>query len=81
MHCQSVNGNLNCSGSGDVACQTIDGRHVYVSGHGDVIQSFGNDGASDWSGHHADNDGDPAGRNDTPAPPVLKQRWQPDLTL
>ena len=41
LRCQSVNGNLNCAGSGGVSCQTVDGRKVCVSGHGDVVQSFG----------------------------------------
>ena len=42
MRCQSINGNLNCAGSSGVSCQTINGRTVCVSGHGDVVQSFGN---------------------------------------
>ena len=42
LRCQSVNGNLNCAGSGGVSCQTVDGKKVCVSGHGDVVQSFGN---------------------------------------
>jgi hypothetical protein len=41
LRCRSVNGNLNCVGSGGVACQTVDGKTVCVSGHGDVVQSFG----------------------------------------
>jgi len=41
LRCQSVNGNLNCAGSGGVSCQTVDGRKTCVSGHGDVVQSFG----------------------------------------
>jgi hypothetical protein len=45
LRCQSVNGNLNCAGSSGASCQTIDGRTVCISGHGDVVQSFGN-GAS-----------------------------------
>jgi hypothetical protein len=41
LRCQSVNGNLNCAGSGGVSCQTVDGKKTCVSGHGDVVQSFG----------------------------------------
>ncbi len=41
LRCQSVNGNLNCAGSGGVSCQTVDGKKVCTSGHGDVVQSFG----------------------------------------
>ena len=41
MRCQSVNGNLNCAGSGGVSCQTVNGQKVCVSGHGGVVQSFG----------------------------------------
>jgi hypothetical protein len=48
LRCQSVNGNLNCSGSGGISCQSVDGRKVCVSGHGGVVQSFGN-----GSGHDA----------------------------
>jgi hypothetical protein len=46
MRCQSVNGNLNCAGSNGVSCQTVDGKKVCVSGHGDVVQSFGNTASS-----------------------------------
>ena len=46
LRCQSVNGNLNCAGSGGVSCQTVDGRKVCVSGHGDVVQSFGGGASS-----------------------------------
>jgi hypothetical protein len=42
LRCQSVNGNLNCAGSGGSSCQTVNGKTVCVSGHGDVVQSFGN---------------------------------------
>ena len=41
MRCQSVNGNLNCAGSGAVSCQTVNGQKLCVSGHGGVVQSFG----------------------------------------
>jgi len=42
LRCTSINGNLNCVGSNGVSCQTVDGKRVCVSGHGDVVQSFGN---------------------------------------
>ena len=45
LRCTSINGNLNCVGSNGVSCQTIDGKKVCVSGHGDVVQSFGNGNA------------------------------------
>ena len=45
LRCTSINGNLNCVGSNGVSCQTVDGRKVCTSGHGDVIQSFGNGSA------------------------------------
>jgi hypothetical protein len=41
LHCQSVNGNLNCAGSGAVSCQTVNGRTTCTNGEGDVVQSFG----------------------------------------
>lgn len=41
MRCQSVNGNLNCAGSGAVSCQTVDGKKVCTSGNGDAVQTFG----------------------------------------
>lgn len=66
LRCQSVNGNLNCAGSGGVSCQTINGKRVCTSGHGDVVQSFGN-GSSDDSAQDGDEaTGDP--------PPVPKSR-------
>jgi hypothetical protein len=49
LRCQSINGNLNCAGSSGVSCQTINGKTVCLSGHGDVVQSFGNG--------HADQEG------------------------
>jgi hypothetical protein len=80
MRCQSVNGNLNCSGSSGVACQTVNGKHVCVSGHGDVVQSFGAGGSSDWSDHDTDKDtaGDAAGLDDAPR---LEQRWEHGHTM
>jgi hypothetical protein len=44
LHCQSVNGNLNCAGSGAVSCQTINGRTTCTNGGHDVVQSFGGSG-------------------------------------
>jgi hypothetical protein len=54
MRCQSVNGNLNCAGSDGVSCQTVDGKKVCVSGHGDVVQSFGNTASSSDDAADAD---------------------------
>jgi hypothetical protein len=64
LRCRSVNGNINCAGSGGRSCQTVDGKTVCTSGHGDVVQTFGNgtdnaaaggDGLDDdppvWRGH------------------------------
>jgi hypothetical protein len=41
LRCRSVNGNLNCAGSGGVSCQTVNGTTVCLNGRGDVVQSFG----------------------------------------
>jgi hypothetical protein len=63
LRCQSVNGNLNCAGSGGAACQTVDGKTVCTSGHGDVVQSFGGGASSrdDSAGSDDDmDDGPPA---------------------
>jgi hypothetical protein len=62
MRCQSVNGNLNCAGSGGVSCQTINGKRVCVSGHGDVVQSFGDDQPPD----SVDRDDDKGNGSDEP---------------
>lgn len=62
LRCQSVNGNLNCSGSGGVSCQTVDGKKVCTSGHGDVVQTFGNGAAPDAG------DDDPDGAPPGPPP-------------
>lgn len=72
MRCQSVNGNVNCAGSGAVSCQTINGKKVCVSGHGDVVQSFGNGATSDPS----DAATEAEGWDDMPSGPVMKQRFQ-----
>jgi hypothetical protein len=71
LRCQSVNGNLNCAGSGGVSCQTVDGKKVCVSGHGDVVQSFGN--GKSFS-DDADNDED--GLDGAPSHPVIHQRLE-----
>jgi hypothetical protein len=42
LRCRSVNGNVNCAGSGSVSCQTINGKTVCVGDRGAVMQSFGN---------------------------------------
>jgi hypothetical protein len=71
LRCQSVNGNLNCAGSGGVSCQTIDGKKTCVSGHGDVVQSFGNGPSSNSS-----DDADDEGLDNAPSPPATKQRLE-----
>jgi hypothetical protein len=81
MRCQSVNGNLNCSGSGGVACQTVDGRQVCVSGHGDVVQSFGHGGSAGGPGHDADTDRNGEGLDDGPDAPALQQHREGGHTL
>lgn len=70
LHCQSVNGNLNCAGSGGVSCQTVNGMKVCTSGHGDVVQSFGN-GMSDDDSAAGDE-----GLDDAPSAPTLKQHLE-----
>jgi hypothetical protein len=51
-----VNGNLNCAGSDGVACQTVNGKKTCVSGHGDVVQSFGKGTSSNSSSQDRDDD-------------------------
>src|SRR5690242_8731814 len=41
LSCRSVNGNVNCAGSGGTSCQTVDGKTVCVGGNGDAVQVFG----------------------------------------
>lgn len=64
LRCQSLNGNVNCAGPGAVSCQTINGKKVCTSGHGDVVQSFGNGASSDQDQDAADEglDDVPSGR-------------------
>jgi hypothetical protein len=71
LRCQSVNGNLNCAGPGGVSCQTVDGKKVCVSGHGDVVQSFGNGTSPDSADDGADDEGLDH------APPEHPQRHDP----
>jgi hypothetical protein len=80
MRCQSMNGNLNCSGSGAVACQTVNGKQVCVSGHGDVVQSFGGSGSSDWSRQDTNKDatGQAEDPDDVPGP---EPRWARGHTM
>jgi len=75
LRCRSVNGNLNCAGSDGVSCQTVNGKTVCVSGHGDVVQSFGNGPPSDPSGDDTDDAGS-RGRGDGPADAIIKQRLE-----
>ena len=49
MRCQSINGNVNCAGSGAISCQTVNGRKVCTSGNGAVVQSFGGGSSSTQS--------------------------------
>jgi hypothetical protein len=72
MRCQSVNGNVNCAGPGGVSCQTIDGKKVCVSGHGDVVQSFGKGTSSDSHDDDADDDG----LDSASSQPALKERLE-----
>jgi hypothetical protein len=71
MRCQSINGNVNCAGSGAVSCQTIDGKKVCVSGHGDVVQSFGNRSSIDTDITAGDED-----KDDTSQGPALEQHLE-----
>jgi hypothetical protein len=64
LRCTSVNGNLNCAGSGAVSCQTINGHTVCTNG--DAVQSFG----------APDNDQADDPDDDTPAIPPHGSRWQ-----
>jgi hypothetical protein len=75
LRCQSVNGNLNCAGSSGVSCQTINGRTVCVSGHGDVVQSFGNGRSSGIFGEATEGAGH-QGRGNVPPGPVTRERLQ-----
>jgi hypothetical protein len=73
LRCQSVNGNLNCAGSGGVSCQTVDGKKVCVSGRGDVVQSFGGRSSSD-DGATVEKGGDDD--EGLPPEPAMKQRLE-----
>ena len=76
LRCQSINGNVNCAGSGAVSCQTVDGKKVCVSGHGDVVQSFGGRAPADTgtSGDDADKDDAPPGS--VPEQRLERQDWR-----
>ncbi len=80
LRCQSVNGNVNCAGSGAISCQTIDSKKVCVSGHGDVVQSFGDGTSTDSDlGNGGDDLGtgaDDAGNDNPPPGPTLQQRFE-----
>src|SRR6476660_8221979 len=41
LRCTSLNGNLNCAGSGAVSCQSANGHTVCSNASHDVMQSFG----------------------------------------
>lgn len=70
LRCQSINGNLNCAGSGGVSCQTVNGKKVCVSGHGDVVQSFGNGSPDDGAAN------DDEGLDNTQPDPAPRQHLE-----
>jgi hypothetical protein len=72
LRCQSMNGNLNCSGSGGAACQTVDGKTVCSSGHGDVVQSFGGGASSHDDASLDDSAGTDDDTDDVPPSPANK---------
>ena len=65
LHCRSVNGNVNCAGSGAASCQTVDGKTVCVGGNGDAAQVFG---GGQSSPDLPDLDEDDGAANDGPVP-------------
>ena len=71
LRCQSVNGNLNCAGSGGVSCQTVNGKKVCTSGHGDVVQSF-----SSGKSSPDDANTDDEGLDDTLSDPAIHQHLE-----
>jgi hypothetical protein len=73
LRCQSVNGNLNCAGSGAVSCQTVDGKKVCTSGRGDVVQSFGKGTSSSSSSRDSGDGDDDEDLNDTSPHPGTHQ--------
>jgi hypothetical protein len=63
LRCTSLNGNLNCAGSGAVSCQSVNGHTVCSNASHDVMQSFGgaamdNDSADDSADDDATDDPD-----------------------
>ncbi len=50
LRCTSLNGNLNCAGSGAVSCQSVNGHTVCSNASHDVMQSFGGAAMDDDSG-------------------------------
>jgi hypothetical protein len=81
LRCQSVNGNVNCTGSGGYACQTVNGHKVCTSGHGDVVQSFGGADASGWSGQAVIPGDDGTGSDEAVPEPMVKPRGDHDRSL
>lgn len=73
LRCRSLNGNINCAGSTGTSCQTINGKTVCVSRHGDVVQSFGNGSTSDMPGSETEGANEQGRENDVPA---LKERLE-----
>jgi hypothetical protein len=76
LRCQSINGNLNCSGSGGAACQTVDGKTVCSSGHGDVVQSFGGGTSSHDDATNDDSGGSDEDTDDVPPASAKKLRLE-----
>jgi hypothetical protein len=76
LRCASVNGNVNCAGSGGVSCQTVDGKKVCVSGHGDVVQSFGNSASPHDDANRDEGTGDDEGLDGAPSGPTMRQRLE-----
>ena len=58
LRCTSLNGNLNCAGSGAVSCQSVNGHTVCSNASHDVMQSFGGAAMDDDAADDATDDPD-----------------------
>ena len=58
LRCTSLNGNLNCAGSGGVSCQSVNGHTVCSNAGHDVMQSFGGAAMDDDPGDDTAGDDD-----------------------
>jgi hypothetical protein len=58
LRCTSLNGNLNCAGSGAVSCQSVNGHTVCSNASHDVMQSFGGASMDDDAADDATDDPD-----------------------